>query len=124
MCTMEEVDEIGRRANSIPISCSLKLNMDGLLERIWEMMALVSVWSPTGCPPPLCCVQERNSVWIGDRVFCSNTCWEGTVPCHCLGMPQAHHTLAEHPWDCRCDLLLVLAELRFEGVLDRQPMEA
>lgn len=41
MCSMEEVDEIARRPNSIPISCSLKLNMDGLLERIWEMMALV-----------------------------------------------------------------------------------
>jgi hypothetical protein len=39
---MEEVDEIARRPCSIPISCSLKLNMDGLLERIWDMMALVS----------------------------------------------------------------------------------
>jgi ribosome-interacting GTPase 1 len=35
------VDEIARRPCSIPISCSLKLNMDGLLERIWDMMALV-----------------------------------------------------------------------------------
>lgn len=43
MCSMEEVDEIAHRANSIPISCSLKLNMDGLLERIWEMMALVGM---------------------------------------------------------------------------------
>lgn len=41
MCSMEEVDEIARRPNSIPISCHFKLNMDGLLERIWEMMALV-----------------------------------------------------------------------------------
>jgi ribosome-interacting GTPase 1 len=41
MCSMEEVDEIARRPCSIPISCSLKLNMDGLLERIWDMMALV-----------------------------------------------------------------------------------
>lgn len=41
MCSMEEVEEIGNRSNSIPISCSLKLNMEGLLERIWEMMALV-----------------------------------------------------------------------------------
>jgi hypothetical protein len=38
---MEEVDEIAHRPCSIPISCSLKLNMDGLLERIWDMMALV-----------------------------------------------------------------------------------
>ena len=41
MCSMEEVDEIARRPNSIPISCQLKLNMDGLLCRIWDMMALV-----------------------------------------------------------------------------------
>jgi hypothetical protein len=39
--SLEEVDEIARRPNSIPVSCSLKLNMTGLLERIWEMMALV-----------------------------------------------------------------------------------
>lgn len=42
MCSMEEVDEIARWPNSIPISCSVQLNLDGLLERIWEMMALVS----------------------------------------------------------------------------------
>lgn len=41
MCSMEEVSEIAHRADSIPISCQLKLNMDGLLEKIWEMMALV-----------------------------------------------------------------------------------
>jgi hypothetical protein len=47
MCSLEEVEEIAHRANSIPISCSLKLNMDGLLERIWDMMALVSsAWPP------------------------------------------------------------------------------
>jgi hypothetical protein len=47
MCSMEEVAEIGSRPNSIPISCQLKLNMDGLLERIWEMMALVGAQLPT-----------------------------------------------------------------------------
>jgi ribosome-interacting GTPase 1 len=52
---MEEVEEIGSRPNSIPISCSLKLNMEGLLERIWEMMALVRLdrqqnWAGTGNP--------------------------------------------------------------------------
>ncbi|GLI60341.1 hypothetical protein VaNZ11_002461 [Volvox africanus] len=45
MCSLEEVDEIARWHNSIPISCSLKLNMDGLLERIWDMMALVRVYT-------------------------------------------------------------------------------
>lgn len=47
MCSMEEVAEIGSRPNSIPISCQLHLNLDGLLERIWEMMALVGEQPPT-----------------------------------------------------------------------------
>lgn len=38
VCSMEEVDEIARRPHSIPISCYQKLNLDGLLERIWDMM--------------------------------------------------------------------------------------
>jgi hypothetical protein len=38
---MEEVEEIASRPNSIPISCVMNLNMDGLLSRIWDMMALV-----------------------------------------------------------------------------------
>ncbi|EFJ50345.1 hypothetical protein VOLCADRAFT_80241 [Volvox carteri f. nagariensis] len=45
MCSLEEVDEIARWPNSIPISCSLKLNLGGLLERIWDMMALVRVYT-------------------------------------------------------------------------------
>lgn len=39
VCSMEEVDEIARRPFSIPISCYHRLNMDGLLSQIWEMMA-------------------------------------------------------------------------------------
>ena len=38
VCSMEEVDEIARRPFSIPISCYQKLNFDGLLARIWDMM--------------------------------------------------------------------------------------
>jgi len=38
VCSMEEVDEIARRPHSIPISCYHKLNFDGLLARIWDMM--------------------------------------------------------------------------------------
>eukprot|EP00877_Chromochloris_zofingiensis_P005306 jgi/Chrzof1/14777/Cz09g15230.t1 len=45
MCSIEEIDEIARWPNSIPISCSLKLNLEGLLERIWDMMALVRVYT-------------------------------------------------------------------------------
>jgi ribosome-interacting GTPase 1 len=42
---MEEVDEIARRPHSIPISCYQKLNFDGLLARIWDMMGLVRVYT-------------------------------------------------------------------------------
>eukprot|EP00798_Chlamydomonas_sp_ICE-L_P004365 gene4365-14488_t len=46
MCTIEEVDEIARMPTSIPISCHGNgLNLDGLLERMWEMMALVRVFT-------------------------------------------------------------------------------
>ncbi|KAG7669768.1 hypothetical protein Ndes2526B_g06120 [Nannochloris sp. 'desiccata'] len=45
ICSIEEVDEIARRPYSIPISCYHKLNMDGVLERIWEMMGLVRVYT-------------------------------------------------------------------------------
>ena len=38
VCSMEEVDEMARRPHSIPISCYQKLNFDGLLARIWDMM--------------------------------------------------------------------------------------
>lgn len=52
MCSLEEVDEIARRANSIPVSCHMKLNMDGLLEKIWDMMALCRVYTKkTGHKP-------------------------------------------------------------------------
>ena len=31
-----------RRPSCIPVSCSMELNLDGLLVRMWDMMALVS----------------------------------------------------------------------------------
>ena len=34
-----------RLPNSIPISCSQQLNLDGLLCRLWDMMALVRVYT-------------------------------------------------------------------------------
>ena len=45
VCTIEEVDEIARRPNSIPVSCYQGLNMDGLLEMLWDMMGLVRVYT-------------------------------------------------------------------------------
>lgn len=49
VCSMEEVDEIARRPYSIPISCYQQLNLDGLLRQIWDMMALVRVYTKKVC---------------------------------------------------------------------------
>ena len=45
VCSIEEVDAIARMPASIPCSASQQLNMDGLLERMWDMMALVRVYT-------------------------------------------------------------------------------
>ncbi len=45
VCSIEEVDAIARMPNSTPCSASQQLNMDGLLERMWDMMALVRVYT-------------------------------------------------------------------------------
>ncbi len=38
---MEEVEQVARQPNSIPISCTQRLNLDTLLEMLWDMMGLV-----------------------------------------------------------------------------------
>jgi hypothetical protein len=45
VCSIEEVDAIARMNYSIPVSAFQELNMDGLLERMWDMMALVRVYT-------------------------------------------------------------------------------
>lgn len=54
VCSVEEVDAIARMPNSIPCSAFQELNMDGLLERMWDMMALVRAYTkkvpPQGLP--------------------------------------------------------------------------
>ena len=42
---MEEVDEIARRPDHVVISCNLKLNLDYLLDRIWDKLDLVRVYT-------------------------------------------------------------------------------
>ena len=41
VCSMEEVDAIARQPDSIPLSCTQRLNLDTLLEMLWDMMGLV-----------------------------------------------------------------------------------
>ena len=38
---MEEVETIAKQPTSIPISCTQELNLDTLLEMLWEQMGLV-----------------------------------------------------------------------------------
>ena len=45
VCSIEEVDDIARRPNSIPTSANLNMNMDGLLAAIWDQMGLVRVYT-------------------------------------------------------------------------------
>jgi len=45
ICTIEHVDQIARRENSVVISCSLTVGLDYLLEQIWEKLGLVRVYT-------------------------------------------------------------------------------
>ena len=45
VCSIEEVDALARLPHSLPCSASQGLNMDGLLERMWDMMALVRAYT-------------------------------------------------------------------------------
>ncbi len=46
VCSMEEVDAIARQPDSIPLSCTQRLNLDTLLEMLWDMMGLVGPTTP------------------------------------------------------------------------------
>jgi ribosome-interacting GTPase 1 len=43
--TIEEVNDIARKPNNVVISCNFKLNLDFLLERMWEKLELVRVYT-------------------------------------------------------------------------------
>lgn len=43
--SMEEVNMISLQPNTVVISCNMKLNFDGLLEKIWEHLDLVRVYT-------------------------------------------------------------------------------
>ena len=45
LSTIEEVDRVARLPFSMVISCHWDLNLDGLLERIWEMLRLVRIYT-------------------------------------------------------------------------------
>ncbi|XP_036134318.1 developmentally-regulated GTP-binding protein 2 isoform X2 [Molossus molossus] len=43
--SMEEVDRLARKPNSVVISCGMKLNLDYLLELLWEYLALTCIYT-------------------------------------------------------------------------------
>jgi small GTP-binding protein len=52
--SLEEVDQLAHFPNSVVISCNLKLGYDHLLERVWEQLGLVRIYTKKrGAPPDL-----------------------------------------------------------------------
>lgn len=43
--SLEEVDNLARRPNSIVVSCNMKLNLDCMLEKIWYYLALIQIYT-------------------------------------------------------------------------------
>lgn len=43
--SLEEVDRLARLPNSVVVSCNMKLNLDYLLDSVWEYLALVRVYT-------------------------------------------------------------------------------
>jgi small GTP-binding protein len=73
--SIEDVDELSRRPNSLVISVSLKLNFQYLLECIWEKLGLVRVYTKKkGHPPdfedPIILTQGRRGCTV--RTICDN----------------------------------------------------
>mmetsp|Transcript_15391 Transcript_15391/g.60156 ORF Transcript_15391/g.60156 Transcript_15391/m.60156 type:complete len:366 (+) Transcript_15391:63-1160(+) len=50
--TMEEVDTLARLPHSVVISCNMNLNMDYLLEKMWEYLNLVRCYTKRHGDPP------------------------------------------------------------------------
>lgn len=67
--SLEEVNELARQPDSVAISCSLKLGYDMLLEKIWEKLELVRIYTkrPQRAPDlqePIILTNDRNGVTI------------------------------------------------------------
>jgi len=50
--SIEYVDKLARRESSVVISCSLNLGLDYLLERIWDCLGLVRIFTKKKGQPP------------------------------------------------------------------------
>lgn len=43
--SIEEVDRLACQPNSVVISCGMKLNLDYLLEQLWEYLSLICLYT-------------------------------------------------------------------------------
>lgn len=73
--SIEEVDELARRPNSVPISCSMRLGLDHLLARTWRAMDLRRVYTKkVGSKPdfeePVMLSEARGGLTM--EAFCSH----------------------------------------------------
>lgn len=49
---IEEVDRLARQPNSVVVSCNMQLNLDYLLEALWEELRLIRVYTKKPGAPP------------------------------------------------------------------------
>ncbi|KAG9508856.1 Developmentally-regulated GTP-binding protein 2 [Fragariocoptes setiger] len=62
--SIEEVDRLARQPNSVVVSCNERLNLDYLLERVWEKLSLIRIYTKKrGKPPDFddCLIMRRNA---------------------------------------------------------------
>lgn len=50
--SIEEVDRLARQPHSIVVSCNMKLNLDYLLEALWDALQLIRVYTKKPGAPP------------------------------------------------------------------------
>lgn len=50
--SIEEVDRLARQPHSVVVSCNMNLNLDYLLEKIWEKLALNRIYTKKRGKPP------------------------------------------------------------------------
>ncbi|KAA0183382.1 hypothetical protein HAZT_HAZT006536 [Hyalella azteca] len=50
--SIEEIDRIAHQPNCIVVSCNMKLNLDYLLERLWESLAMLRIYTKKPGSPP------------------------------------------------------------------------
>jgi len=50
--SLEEVNRIARQPHSLVVSCNMKLNLDYLLETLWEYLSFIRVYTKKPGQPP------------------------------------------------------------------------